>query len=64
MYVTNITDDYDNITDLKFTKNCTNENVIDITKPTLLLTVPCGLSFLYLMRLMVYTLIKPLFKIK
>ena len=24
MYVTNFTDDYDNITDLNFTNNCTN----------------------------------------
>ena len=40
MNVTNITDDYDNIT---FT-NCTdNENNIDIFIPTLLLTIACGL---------------------
>ena len=57
MYVTNITDDYDNIT-----INCTNnENNIDIIIPSLLRTIPCGLSFLFLMSLMVYTLIKPLF---
>ena len=42
--------------------NCTNnENNIDIVIPTLLLTKPCGLSFLCLM---VYTLIKPLFNNK
>ena len=61
MYVTNFTDDYDNIT---FT-NCTNnENNIDIILPTLLLTILCGLSFLFLMSLMVYTIIKPLKKFK
>ena len=52
----NTTTDYDNIT---FT-NCTNnENNIDIIIPTPLLTIPCGLSFLCLMGVMVYTLIKP-----
>ena len=66
MYVTNITDlnfsnDYDNIL---FT-NCTdNKNIIDIFIPTILLTVPCGLSFLCLMSLMLYTLIRPLIKFK
>ena len=56
MYVLNITIDYDNIT---FT-NCTeNENIIDIIIPTLLLTIPIGLSILRLMSLMTYTLIKP-----
>ena len=62
MYVTNITDDYDNITD---THNCTsNGNVIEIILPTLLFTIPCGLSFFCLMSLIVYTLIKPLFNNK
>ena len=45
--------------------NCTfNENDIDIIIPTLLITIPCGLSFLCLMSLMVYTIIKPLFNKK
>ena len=57
MYITNVTDDYDNIT-----SNCTNkENDLDIIIPTLLFTIQCGLSFLCLMSLMVYTLIKHLF---
>jgi len=61
MDVTNITEDYDNIT----STNCTNnENNIDIIIPTLLLTIPCGLSFLCLLSLMIYTLIKPLFNNK
>ena len=61
MDVTNNTDDYDNNT---FT-NCTdNENNIDIIIPTLIITIPCGLSVLYLMSLMVYTLMKPLFNSK
>ena len=42
--------------------NCTNnENDIDIIIPALLFTIPCGLSLLCLISLMVYTLIKPLF---
>ena len=44
--------------------NCTiNENNIDIFVPTLL-PIPCGLSFLCLMSLMIYTLFKPLFNNK
>ena len=67
MYITNVID-YDKMTDdyndsLSINSNCTlNENNIDITIPTFL-TIPCGLSFLCLMSLMVYTLIKPLFNI-
>ena len=66
MYVTNVTD-YGNMTDdfndsLSKNNNCTNnENNIDITIPSLLLTIPCGLSFSCLLSLMVYTLIKPFF---
>ena len=59
MYITNIIDDYNDT--LSVNNNCTNnENNIDISIPTLLLTIPCGSSFLCLMSLMVYTLIKPL----
>ena len=65
MYIKNVTD-YDEITSSNYTDyvnitftNCTNkENNIDIFIPTLLFTKPCGLSFLSLMSLMVYTLIK------
>ena len=61
MYVLNITDEYDNRT----LTNCTdNENDIDKIIPSLLLTIPCGLSFLRLLSLMLYTLIKPLFNNK
>ena len=60
------TNDYDNITssnykhyDIRTLTICTNkEKTIDIFIPTLLLTIPCGLSFLCLMSLMMYTLIK------
>ena len=64
MYITNITY-YDNMTDdynnsLSINKNCTiNENSIDIIIPALLFTIPCGLSFLCLISLMVYNLVKP-----
>ena len=61
MYVTNITDDFDNIT----YNNCTdNEYNIHIILPVLLFTIQCGLSFLCLLSIMIYTLIKPLFKFK
>ena len=67
MYVTNITtNDYDNITNdyNNITDNCTNnETNIDIIIPTILLTIPCGLSFLLLMSLRIYTLNTPLFNI-
>ena len=55
MHITNVSD-YDNMT----ITNCTNnENNIDIIIPAQLFTTPCGLFFLCLMSLMVYTLIKP-----
>ena len=58
-----MTDDYND--SLSTNNNCTNnENGIDMIEPTPLLTKPCGLSFLCLISLMVYTLIKPFFKIK
>ena len=63
MNITNITDDYDNITEYDNTTDTNNCN-IDIIIPAQLFTIPCGLSFLCLMSLMVYTLIKPLFNKK
>ena len=61
MYVTNITDDNDNIT----LCNCTNNenNNIEIVIP-LITIIPCGMSLICLISLMVYTLIKPLFNKK
>ena len=52
MYITNITDDYDNITEYDNTtdiNNCNNDIII----PALLFTIPCGLSFLCLLSLIV-----------
>ena len=63
MYVTNITDDYDNITDYDNTTDTNNCN-IDIIIPALLITIPYGLSFFCLMSFMIYTLVKPLFNNK
>ena len=58
MYIANVTDDYDNMTPT----NCTdNEYNIDIIIPTLLFTIPCGVSFFCFMSFIVYTLIKPYF---
>ena len=59
MYITNITDDYDNITEYDNTTD-TNKCNIDINIPALIFTIPCDLSFLCLLSLMVYILIKPL----
>ena len=57
MNVTKITDDYDNMTPT----NCTDKDYnTDIIIPALLFTIPCGLSFLCFMSLIVYTLFKPL----
>ena len=63
MNITNITDDYDNITEYDNTTDIKDCN-IDINIPALLFTIPCGLSFLCLISLMVYTLIKPFFNKK
>ena len=58
MHITNFTDDYDNITSSNYTlmlnkydnmtlSNCIiNENKTDVIISTLLLTIPCCLSFL------------------
>ena len=58
MYVTNITDDNDNITLCNCTNNENNNN-IEIVIP-LITIIPCGMSLICLISLMVYTLIKPL----
>ena len=63
MNITNITDDYANITEFDNTTD-TNDCNIDIIIPALLFTIPCGLSFIFLISSMVYTLIKPLFNKK
>ena len=55
MNVTNITDD-SNDTKILYDNKCD----IDIIIPVLLFTIPCGLSFICLISLMVYTLVKPL----
>ena len=60
MNIINVTD-LDNITDYDNTTacNCTeSEYNIDIIIPAFLFTIPCGLSFLCLKSLLVYTLIK------
>ena len=72
MNIINITDpdkitDLDNNTDSNTTLcDCTNvEYDINLTIPLLLFTIPCTLSFLCLISIMVYTLIiKPLFNKK
>ena len=69
----NIINDYNDTLSTKITEiynntlspNCTsNENNFDIIIPTLILTIPFGLSFSCLMSLMLYKLIKPFFNNK
>ena len=69
MYVTNITEEYDNITSSNFTDfdnitftTCTNiENEdLNIIFKYLLLSIPSSILLFSLISLMVYTLIKPL----
>ena len=58
MYITNITDDYNDT--LSINNNCTsNDNNIEIIIP-LITIIPCALSLICLISLMAYTLIKPL----
>ena len=59
MNIINITNDYDNITEKDNTTDTNNCN-IEIIIPALIFTIPRGLSFLFLLSLMIYTLIKPL----
>ena len=58
MYITNITDDYNDT--LSKNINCTNNyNSIEIIIP-LITIVPCGMSLICLISLMVYTLVEPI----
>ena len=59
MYVTDITDDNNNITLCNCTNNENNDTNIEIVIP-LITIIPCVMSFLCLLSLMAYTLIKPL----
>ena len=55
MDITNITDD-----NMSLCNSTDEEKNIDIIIPALLFTIPCGLSFVCLISLIVNTLIKPL----
>ena len=58
MYITNITDVYNDT--LSININCTNnDSNIVIVKP-LITIIPCGKSLICLISLMIYVLIKPL----
>ena len=62
MYITNITDDYNDT--ISINNYCTNnDNNIEIILP-LITIISCGMSLICLISLMVYTLIKPLFNKK
>ena len=63
MYITNVTDDFDNMTLYNCTNNDNNDTNIGILIP-LITKIPCGMSLICLISLMVYTLIKPLFNKK
>ena len=58
MYITNITGDYNDT--LSKNNNCTNnDNNIEIVIP-LITIVPCGMSLICLISLMVYNLVRTL----
>ena len=62
MNILNVTDDYSDT--LSIYSNCTNnDNNIEIVIP-LIAIIPCVLSFLCLISLMVYSLVKPFFNEK
>ena len=62
MYIANITDDYNDAVSIN--NNCTNSEInIEIIIP-LITRIPCALSLICLISLMIYTLIKPLFNKK
>ena len=63
MYITNVTDDYDNMMLCNCTNNDNNDTNIEIIIP-LITIIPCVMSLICLISLMVYTLIKPLFNKK
>ena len=66
MNIINVTD-YDYTTDYDNTTicNCTNnEHDFDIFIPVLLFTIPCGISFLCLISLMINNFVKALFNKK
>ena len=56
----NYTDTLNVYYNLTISNRTNNGNNIDIIIPTLLLLIPSGLSFVCLMGLRIYTLIKPL----
>ena len=59
MYKTNITDDYNDT--LSVNNNCTNNETSNIQIVIPFLTIsPCGMSLIFSISLMVYTLVKPL----
>ena len=62
MYITYINDDFNDT--ISINNKCTNsENFFEIVIP-LITIIPCGMSLICLISLMVYTLIKPLFNKK
>ena len=62
MYITNVTD-YDNLALCNFTKNDNNDIIIEIIIPFFTI-IPCSLSLICLITLMVYKLVKPLLRKK
>ena len=62
MSITKITDNYND--NISVNNNCTNiENNFEILIPLFTIT-PCGMSFICLISLIAYTLMKPLFNKK
>ena len=62
MYITDITDDYNDTLSINIIST-NNDNNIEIIIP-LFTIIPCGMSLISLISFMVYTLIKPLMRKK
>ena len=63
MNIRDVTDDSDNMTFCNCTNDDNNDTNINIVKP-LITIIPCAMSLICLVSLMVYTLIEPLFNKK
>ena len=63
MFITNVTDDYGKIKLCNCTNKDINDTNIDIVIP-LITIIPCGMSLICLISLLVYTLFEPLFNKK
>ena len=61
MNISNVTNTIDDEYNKSLISNCTDvENDVDIIIRAMMLVIPSGMLFLFLMSIMTYTLVKPL----